>query len=444
MNRLALYLAFLLRFLLASGFPGDAQTPFGLEATVSQKFVIAHFIVGNTYPYTINDWNQDIVLAASKGIDAFALNVGRDPWQPFRVADAYAAAKSLGSSFKLFLSFDMSSLPCASLGDATTLRNFMEPYQNHPNQFMYNGKPFVSTFAGESCRFGAGSLNDGWNNALKSGQPAIYFVPSFFVDPATFPSMPVMDGAFQWNSAWPMGNYDINFSPDSSYLSKLGKRSYMAGVSPWFFTHYGPDTYNKNWIYRGDNWLFAQRWELLIQNRNSIALAQIITWNDYGESHYIGPIHGAQPNSQSWVTGFDHQGWLDLLVYYIVAFKTGQYPAISRDRIFLWGRLYPAQATVSSDRVGRPLNWQWTQDSVWAIVLLKAPGQFTVSCGSSKKSVALSAGLSKLQLPLLSTCTVTASIFRNNISVVAFNPSGFQFRADPPTYNFNAFVASSP
>jgi glucan endo-1,3-alpha-glucosidase len=32
--------------------------------------------------------------------------------------------------------------------------------------------------------------------------------------------------------------------------SSLSKRSdgnvYMATVSPWFFTHYGPDTYNKN------------------------------------------------------------------------------------------------------------------------------------------------------------------------------------------------------
>jgi len=33
-----------------------------------------------------------------------------------------------------------------------------------------------------------------------------------------------------------------------------------------------------------------------------------MTSPDYGESHYIGPIEGAQPNSQAWVNGFDHQG----------------------------------------------------------------------------------------------------------------------------------------
>jgi hypothetical protein len=30
--------------------------------------------------------------------------------------------------------------------------------------------------------------------------------------------------------------------------------------------------------------------------------------DDYGESHYIGPIAGAQPMSEGWVNGFDHQG----------------------------------------------------------------------------------------------------------------------------------------
>lgn len=39
-------------------------------------------------------------------------------------------------------------------------------------------------------------------------------------------------------------------------------------------------------------------------------MVEIITWNDYGESHYIGPIKGAQPMSNAWVDGFDHTGTL--------------------------------------------------------------------------------------------------------------------------------------
>ena len=75
------------------------------------KLVIAHHMVGNTYPYTKSDWANDIVLASSAGIDAFALNVGSDPWQPDRVKDAYDAAAESGTGFKMLMSFDMTCVP---------------------------------------------------------------------------------------------------------------------------------------------------------------------------------------------------------------------------------------------------------------------------------------------------------------------------------------------
>jgi len=55
----------------------------------SPKYVIAHHMVGNTFPYTVTDWENDIALAYASAIDGFALNVGIDSWQPQRVADAY-------------------------------------------------------------------------------------------------------------------------------------------------------------------------------------------------------------------------------------------------------------------------------------------------------------------------------------------------------------------
>ena len=33
-----------------------------------------------------------------------------------------------------------------------------------------------------------------------------------------------------------MGNYDVTFDSDESYVHNLEGRTYMAGVSPWFFT----------------------------------------------------------------------------------------------------------------------------------------------------------------------------------------------------------------
>lgn len=57
--------------------------------TSTPKVVVAHHMVGNTYPYTPADWAQDIEAAHAAGIDAFALNIGTDDWQPGQVASAY-------------------------------------------------------------------------------------------------------------------------------------------------------------------------------------------------------------------------------------------------------------------------------------------------------------------------------------------------------------------
>jgi hypothetical protein len=97
------------------------------NSSSAQKYVVAHHMVGNTFPYTVADWLNDITLAHSFGIDGFALNVGSDSWQPQRVADAYVflpslgvytnniisytAAEQSGTDFKLFISFDMSYVP---------------------------------------------------------------------------------------------------------------------------------------------------------------------------------------------------------------------------------------------------------------------------------------------------------------------------------------------
>jgi glucan endo-1,3-alpha-glucosidase len=60
---------------------------------------------------------------------------------------------------------------------------------------------FASTFAGESSTFGQDSVAAGWMSQFTrhpdlSGSTAVYFVPSFFVDPMTFRAFDeVMDGA---------------------------------------------------------------------------------------------------------------------------------------------------------------------------------------------------------------------------------------------------------
>ncbi|KIJ64429.1 glycoside hydrolase family 71 protein [Hydnomerulius pinastri MD-312] len=446
----------------------------------STKYVVAHFMVGNSYPYTVNNWKSDILLAHQSGFDGFALNVGSDNWQPQQVANAYEAAQQSGTGFKLFMSFDMSSLPCSTASDAAALRTYITTYATHPNQFIYNGRVFASTFAGESCKFGQTSVQAGWSTQFiqqLSGTNAVHFVPSFFVDPSDFQSFNgAIDGIFNWNSAWPiqvttsfassltslvgdlfsaslstlnpLSSLVGSTATDQQYINALhsmnGQKTYMAAVSPWFFTHYSPQTYNKNWIYLSDDHLYAKRWESLMAIRDQVDVVQHLTWNDYGESHYIGPIEGAQPNSEAWVDGFDHTGWLNLTSYYATAFKTGSFPIITKDQIIMWSRPHPALAT-APDPVGQPANFQITQDKIWAVVLAASPATVTLSTSSSQsQTFNVSAGLTKLSMPIQAGGFMHATLQRNGHTSINLQPQNFTFNPNPSSYNFNALVVASP
>ncbi|KAK0495448.1 glycoside hydrolase family 71 protein [Armillaria luteobubalina] len=403
--------------------------------------VVAHFIVGNARSYTEDDWKNDIKLASANGIDAFALNIGGDSWERDQISMAFGACSDLKTDFKLFFSFDMSSLPCASTQDAKMIRDYIAEYHGHGSYYLFQSEMLVSTFSGEHCVFGMGDINSGWFSAVKSQFKDVFFMPYFSLDPSEFPGLTVTDGLFNWDSGWTKDDKDITFDSDTAYISNLGGKKYMAACSPWFFTHYGRDTYNKNWIYRSDDWLFAARWELLVENREQVDLVQLLTWNDYGESHYLGPIKGSQAGSEAWTTGYDHQSWLKFGSEYVSAFKSGHYSSFDYNRIYLWSRLFPAAADVPSDSVGKPDRWNLTKDFLWAVVCLKQPSMVSLVCGSSDLSWKLSSGVWKISLPLRENCQVEVQVSRNGKSVANFQPNGFVFNMNPSSYNFNALVA---
>lgn len=111
----------------------------------------------------------------------------------------------------------MTVLPCGSDSDAQAIRTWVSQYTSHPNQFIYSDRAFVSTFSGETCTFGAGSTAEGWHSQFV-GHPdladKLFFVPSFFIDPATFSTFQdVMHGDF---NVRPQYSAPTGRNPDNS------------------------------------------------------------------------------------------------------------------------------------------------------------------------------------------------------------------------------------
>lgn len=136
----------------------------------------------------------EIELACATGFDGFALNIGSDAWQGDQCQNAFDAADRCNCPFKLFISFDMSSIPCSTDGDAKSIQDYIIKYQTRQGYLRIDGKPLVSAFSGQDCPFGQA----GWNNAIKPSDASeqVNFLPAFFVDPSSFQSWKVIDGIF--------------------------------------------------------------------------------------------------------------------------------------------------------------------------------------------------------------------------------------------------------
>ncbi|PPR02298.1 hypothetical protein CVT24_011636 [Panaeolus cyanescens] len=379
---------------------------------------------GTKYSYTDAHWEEDVRMIREKGVDAIALNLGRSEWQRTQIDRAYAAAQRLGTGLKLFLSFDFTEMDC-HLSDFVDRVN---RYKDHPNQFKVNGKPMVSSY--EDCLG-----NAGWA-ALKA-QTNAYVMPFISGIEGRFHEWPALDSWYCWGCAWPQNNHPKNTDDDYYYLSQLGSR-YATTVSMWMYTHYN----YKNFYLRGDDWLINNRWEQLIAMRDSLTFVELVTWNDYGESDYFGPIKGEQPTGTTWANGFPHTAWYDMSEYYMTAFKTGSYPPITQDVIYFWARPHPAHATASGDNLPKPRGWDWTEDSMWAAVFATAPSTVTLKCGSSQSTFDVGAGVTKLKIPLAAG-KMTVQMVRNGVTMINYTPQDYTYILNPVFYNYNAWVGSA-
>lgn len=402
------------------------------------KAVFAHHIVGNTYSYTTNDWANDITKAKSAGIDAFVLNIGaQTSYTDTQLANAYAAAEQNG--FKLFLSFDYAAQGAWSISSVVSTIN---AHKGSAAQFKVNGLPLVSTFEGPD--------NSGDWPSIRSQVGGIFFLPDWTSKgPDAFHNnlLQYTDGAFSWD-AWPQGATDMTTTSDKAWYAAVQPKAYMMPVSPWFYTNLPPD---KNWLWRGDD-MWHTRWQQVLQIKPNFV--EIISWNDYGESHYIGPIinSGVPSGAHKYVDNMPHEHWRDLLPYYIAAYKTGQSPTVTADKVHFWYRLSPAAAGSNDNTAGNAPYQPYTdpnqvvQDKVFFTALITSPSTVSLQIGNGTPVTfsASSAGAFHSSTPFNGkTGTVTIKVIRNGSTVVS--ATGTPIVASPANgkTNYNAWVGGS-
>ncbi|KAL2192789.1 glycoside hydrolase family 71 protein [Corynascus similis CBS 632.67] len=432
------------------------HVPLSLEARAAtgERLVFCHFMIGIVGDRTSTaDYDDDMRRAKDAGIDAFALNIGVDSYTDQQLNYAYESAAKNG--MKVFISFDFNWY---SPKDPGAVGRKIAQYANQPAQLLVDGRVFASSFAGDGLDVDAVRAAAGID---------VFFVPNLHPGQG---SLAAVDGAFNW-MAWPNdgnnkapkpGNLVSVADGDNAYLDWLGEKTYMAPISPWFFTHFGPEvSFSKNWVFPG-GFLIFDRWNEVLEK--GFPMVELITWNDYGESHYIGPLsspHYDDGNSK-WTNDMPHNGWLELSKPFIAAYKnkdTSVDKYITQDQIIYWYRrtLGSLDCDATDTTAGRPANndsgnyfqgrpdgWQTLEDVVYVVTLLTQPGAITVSSGGRVIEQEVSAGANIL--------TVPAGVGKQQFSlsrggqVVLQDTSLMDISDVCPCglYNFNAYVGTVP
>ncbi|KAL3442783.1 glycoside hydrolase [Aspergillus insuetus] len=232
----------------------------------------------------------------SVGFDAFALNVGPpSDWVTDAVSQLFEQAERTG--FMLFLSFDMLQEP-----DLSQHLPLFQQFQDHSNYFRAgpNNLPVVSSYGGYQ------QMND-W--ATLKGDSGVYLmlnlddiyagqgdISLYYADPSGQLSEfnNIVDGYFSWESAWPASTNEPANVTAGGYINVItfahgAKKDYMMGISPLQYKNLNGDTW-----YRVGEANLPERMEQILAIK--LDFVEFITWNDAGESHYIGNV---------WEEGYD-------------------------------------------------------------------------------------------------------------------------------------------
>ena len=159
---------------------------------------------------------------------------------------------------------------------------------------------------------------------------------------------------------------------------------WMAPVSPQDFRPYSFEYWEA-----GNSENFRVMWENAIQG--GADWVQLITWNDYSEHTAIAPSACTQ------------SGFYELAAYYVVQFKTGQPPALTRDGLYYFYRRHstaaqPARQSKLIMPKTEPLDPP--RDEIELLAMLTAPGELEIEINGRIERREAASGMTSFRVPL--------------------------------------------
>lgn len=396
--------------------------------------VFAHYMLVFQPPN--NDYSNDIKLAKAVGIDAFAVNFEGPDWALTQgwLTKFYAQAQDL--DFKLFISIDTTSVT-----DKNIAANVSKTFATWDSQLKINGHVVLSSFSVNPPAWD-------WQTDIVNqiGQPVLFLPGDLLETSDSVPAAEANFGHFTWiHPANPAVGEPINGelteqSIDEDFAKwQTPSKPWMAGVAPYYFRALEPD----NWLNAQDDTIWLDRWMNLLKVKPSFI--EIVTWNDFGESSYIGPAD-TQSTEVDYYANLTHTAFYNMAKIFIKAYKAGQTEisdiAPEDEDVFFMYRTQPAESKGIQDTAywdsNLPKNASSCKDNVYIFSFLTSPATIQLESGGTSHLVAAQAGVSKGTVPFqLGAQRITAS---RPLAYGNLQKSGPSISGQLDKYNGNVFA----
>lgn len=334
--------------------------------------------------YQNSDLRHEIRLAASMGIDGFAVDIldyKGTQWN--RVMNLLDIAQQEYSDFSILLMPDMVALddpndfvPMIQALAAKTAayraedgRLIIAPYLASRQTPQWWGAQ-IQKLKSLNIKVALMPVYQGWRNGLQD------FIAAY---PNDYQNM--LYGVSDWGTRNPTGAATLEYTPDEVHSYGI---KWMSPVAPQDmrpksskFTEAGnSETLRKTWL------------SAINGNADWV---QIITWNDYSEATEVSPSSGT------------HYAFYDLVTYFCTWFKNGR-PPIVRDTLYAFYREHTTSASFVSGAVQTiPMevtNGEAARDQIELVGFLKEPGTLQIEIAGKVYTMEANAGVTSFKVPL--------------------------------------------
>ncbi|WP_329089133.1 glycoside hydrolase family 71 protein [Actinomadura citrea] len=374
--------------------------------------------------YQLEDMKREVRTAVAAGLDGFTvdlLNLSAASPHRKRVDLLIKAAEQVDPGFRIVLMPDMTATQIKGL-DAAGLASELAGLAKSPAVYkLPDGRVVVSPFKAENR---TADWYAAFNTAMTNlgAKPAL--VPVFLNFGANYKNYASVSYGFSnWGNRSP--NLQGGIGGNISASHGLGK-IWMQPVAV-------QDERPNQGIYDEANNTENLRttWQNAIDGGTD--WVQLTTWNDFSEGTQFAP----SPHNDG--------AYLDLASYYLTRLKTGTWPAIARDTVYLTHRTQTAALKPTSGGQTKfmvPRSGTATpRDKVEILSFLTAAAQVRATIGGTASSYDAAAGVQARLFPLANGATA-ASVLRNGTTTATVT-SPFTVTATPQVQDLQYHAATS-